>query len=163
MSGLSTSSEPSESSEYMLLERDQYELRPVDISMTAQNNIWIDPNVLKLKHRIGRGPYGDVWIATQHQRTNDYDHYHEVAVKMLYPIKDDQIPTCLAKFEELYTKCQGIDTVCHLEGVTIQNGRVSHSFLDSNLHMEVFGTSVVLGSYHEITSNMFYDYRFALS
>ncbi|KAG6525926.1 E3 ubiquitin-protein ligase KEG-like isoform X1 [Zingiber officinale] len=124
MSGLAASSEPSESSEYILLERDQYELRPVDISMTAQNNIWIDPSVIKLKHRIGRGPYGDVWIATQHQHSNDYDHYHEVAVKMLYPIKDDQIPICLAKFEELYTKCRGMDTVCHLEGVTIQNGRV---------------------------------------
>lgn len=128
MAGQAVSSQSSESFEYMLLEGDPYELRPVDISTKTQNIIWIDPNVIKLKYRIGRGPYGDLWIATQHQRTNDYDHYHEVAVKMLYPIKDDQIPICLAKFEELFTKCQASDTVCLLEGVTIQSGRVSQIF-----------------------------------
>lgn len=128
MAGQAASSQSSEPFEYMLLEGDPYELRPVDISTKTQNGIWIDPNVIKLKYRTGRGPYGDLWIATQHQRTNDYDHYHEVAVKMLYPIKDDQIPICLAKFEELFAKCQTSDTVCLLEGVTIQSGRVSQRF-----------------------------------
>ncbi|WOL13543.1 hypothetical protein Cni_G22313 [Canna indica] len=123
MAGQVASSRSSESFEYMLLEGDPCELRPV-LSTTTEHSPWIDPNVLKLKHRIGRGPFGDVWIATQHRRTDDYDHYHEVAVKMLYPIKDDQIKTCLAKFETMFSKCKGIENVCFLDGVSLQIGRV---------------------------------------
>ncbi|CAL9075433.1 unnamed protein product [Musa textilis] len=123
MAGQVAASQPTESFEYMLLEGDPYHLRPV-VSTTTQNIPWIEPNVLKLKHRIGRGPFGDVCIATHHQSTNDYDHYHEVAIKMLYPIKDDQIQTCLSKFDEVFSKCQGLDNVCLLDGVSLQNGRV---------------------------------------
>ncbi|MCI72760.1 E3 ubiquitin-protein ligase KEG-like, partial [Trifolium medium] len=32
-------------------------------------NPWIEPEPLKLLHRIGRGPFGDVWLATLHQST----------------------------------------------------------------------------------------------
>ncbi|CAL9148989.1 unnamed protein product [Musa hybrid cultivar] len=112
----------SESFEYMLLEGDPYHLRAV--VSTSLSRPWLDSNMLKLKHRIGRGSFGDVWIATHHQHTDDYEHYHEVAVKMLYPIKDDQIQTCLAKFDKIFSKCQGLENVCFLHGVSLQNGRV---------------------------------------
>ncbi|CAI9771497.1 unnamed protein product [Fraxinus pennsylvanica] len=38
------------------------------------------------RHRIGRGPFGDVWLATHHSNTEHYKEYHEVAIKMLHPI-----------------------------------------------------------------------------
>lgn len=112
-----------ESFEYMLLEKDPDHYRTV-FSGPSQISPWIDPSMLNLKHRIGRGPFGDVWIATHHQRTEDYDRYHEVAVKMLHPVKDDQLQLFSARFDEIFGKCQGLGDVCSLHGVSTQNGRI---------------------------------------
>lgn len=109
--------------EYMLLEKDPDHYRTV-FSGPSQISPWIDPAVLNLKHRIGRGPFGDVWIATHHQRTEDYDRYHEVAVKMLHPVRDDQLQVFSARFDEIFGKCQGLGGVCLLHGVSTQNGRI---------------------------------------
>ncbi|KAM3215019.1 hypothetical protein ACQJBY_067148 [Aegilops geniculata] len=112
-----------ESFEYMLLEKDPDHYRTV-FSGPSQISPWIDPAVLNLKHRIGRGPFGDVWIATHHQRTEDYDRYHEVAVKMLHPVRDDQLQVFSARFDEVFGKCQGLGNVCFLHGISTQNGRL---------------------------------------
>ncbi|KAM3297964.1 hypothetical protein ACQJBY_039762 [Aegilops geniculata] len=112
-----------ESFEYMLLEKDPDHYRTV-FSGPSQISPWIDPVVLNLKHRIGRGPFGDVWIATHHQRTEDYDRYHEVAVKMLHPVRDDQLQVFSARFDEVFGKCQGLGNVCFLHGISTQNGRL---------------------------------------
>ncbi|KAG9456730.1 hypothetical protein H6P81_001238 [Aristolochia fimbriata] len=85
---------------------------------------WIDPAVLKLSHRIGRGPFGDVWMATHHQSTADYDEHHEVAVKMLHPLKEDQMQTFLEKFEDVFFKCRDLRGVCFLHGISILNGKI---------------------------------------
>lgn len=112
-----------ESFEYMLLEKDPDHYQTV-FSGPSQISPWIDPAVLNLKHRIGRGPFGDVWIATHHQRTEDYDRYHEVAVKMLHPVRDDQLQVFSARFDEVFGKCQGLGNVCFLHGISTQNGRL---------------------------------------
>ncbi|XP_077215084.1 protein kinase superfamily protein [Tasmannia lanceolata] len=123
MTGQLGASPSTDSFEYELFEGDPDHLKTV-VSTPSRANLWIDPGVLKLMHRIGRGPFGDVWIATHHQSTEDYDEYHEIAVKMLYPIKEDQVQTFLAKFEDLFSKCQGLQGVCFLHGISIKNGKI---------------------------------------
>ncbi|CAN6220672.1 unnamed protein product [Urochloa humidicola] len=123
MAGQSSDSQPTDAFEYMLLEKDPDLYRMVFFG-PSQISPWIDPNVLNLKHRIGRGPFGDVWIATHHQRTEDYDRYHEIAVMMLHPIKEDQLQLFSARFDEIFSKCQGLSNVCFLHGISTQNGRI---------------------------------------
>ena len=127
MAGKASVSGSTDAFEYMLFEGDPDHLKSV-ICNPNQITPWIDSSALKLAHRIGRGPFGDVWLATHHRRTENYDHYHEVAVKMLYPVKEDEMPAFLAKFDEIFSKCQGLENVCFLHGVSIHNGRVSYCF-----------------------------------
>lgn len=122
MAGKVSESGSADEFEFMLFEGDPDHLQSV-ICNPNQTTPWIDPNVLKLSHRIGRGPFGDVWLATHHHCTEDYARYHEVAVKMIYPLKDDQLQTFLAKFNEIFSKCQGVESICFLHGVSIHNGR----------------------------------------
>ncbi|XP_027330694.1 MAP3K epsilon protein kinase 2-like isoform X1 [Abrus precatorius] len=110
--------------EYEILDSDADILRTVRPS-SSRANPWIEPERLKLRHRIGRGPFGDVWLATHHQSTEDYDEYHEVAAKMLHPIREDHMNIVLEKFSELYFKCQGVASVSWLHGISILNGRIS--------------------------------------
>lgn len=124
MAGRVASSQATDAFEYMLLEGDPDHLSTV-FSTPNRISPWIDPTMLKLKHRIGRGPFGDVWIATHHHLTEDESRFYEVAVKMLYPIKDDQLQVFSARFDEIFCKCQGVESVCFLHGISIQNGRVS--------------------------------------
>ncbi|TKY58131.1 E3 ubiquitin-protein ligase KEG [Spatholobus suberectus] len=109
--------------EYEILDSDANVLRTIRAS-SNRTNPWIEPERLKLRHRIGRGPFGDVWLATHHLSTEDYDEYHEVAAKMLHPIKEDHIKMILEKFNELYFKCQGVANVPWLHGISILNGRI---------------------------------------
>ncbi|KAG2319521.1 hypothetical protein Bca52824_012734 [Brassica carinata] len=81
---------------------------------------WIDSTTLELRHRIGRGPFGDVWLATHHQSTKDY----EVAIKMLHPINKDQMRAVVDKFKDLVSKSQGMENVCLLQGVSSLGGRI---------------------------------------
>lgn len=123
MAGQVPVSESSDSFEYMLFEGDPDHLKPVKLKPN-QISAWINPDMLKLGHRIGRGPFGDVWLAAHHHCSEDYDRYHEVAVKMLYLIKDDNIQVLIGKFEKIFSKCQGLENVCLLHGISILNGRV---------------------------------------
>ncbi|CAF2241574.1 unnamed protein product [Brassica napus] len=86
----------------------------------AGTSPWIDSATLELRHRIGRGPFGDVWLATHHQSTKDY----EVAIKMLHPINKDQMRVVVDKFKDLVSKSQGMENVCLLRGVSIISGRI---------------------------------------
>ncbi|KAK9281305.1 hypothetical protein L1049_004203 [Liquidambar formosana] len=114
---------PVASFEYELFEGDPEHLRTV-VATPTQINPWIDPESLKLKHRIGRGPFGDVWLATHHQSGDDFDEYHEVAVKMLHSIKEDHMQTLLAKIEQLFLKCRGLQGVHWLHGISVLNGKI---------------------------------------
>ncbi|XP_020230328.1 uncharacterized protein LOC109811099 [Cajanus cajan] len=109
--------------EYEILDSDAEILRTVKASSNSANP-WIEPERLKIRHRIGRGPFGDVWLATHHQSTEDYDEYHEVAAKMLHPLREDHVKIVLEKFNELYLKCQGVASVSWLHGISILNGRI---------------------------------------
>lgn len=120
--------QPSASFEYEILDRDSDGLRTVGAS-SEQTSPWIEPVKLKLRHRIGRGPFGDVWLATHHQSTEDYDEYHEVAIKMFHPIKEDNMRTVLDKLKDIFHKCQGVGGVCWLYGTSIINGKVSRFFV----------------------------------
>jgi hypothetical protein len=121
--------QPGASFEYELLEDDPEHLITVVVASSSQRSPWIEPSKLKLRHRIGRGPFGDVWLATHHQSTEDYDEFHEVAVKMLQPIKEEHTRALLDKFEDLFSKCQGVGGVCWLHGVSIISGKVECLYL----------------------------------
>lgn len=109
--------------EYELLEGDPDHLRTV-VATPTKVTAWIDPGALKLRHRIGRGPFGDVWLATHHQTAEDFQEYHEVAVKMLHPVKEEHLKILIEKFELVYSKIRGSHGVCWLHGVSIINGKV---------------------------------------
>nr|XP_043635117.1 uncharacterized protein LOC122606218 [Erigeron canadensis]XP_043635124.1 uncharacterized protein LOC122606218 [Erigeron canadensis] len=85
---------------------------------------WINPASIKLRHRIGRGPFGDVWLATRHQVAEDYEEYHEVAVKMLHHIKEDNIKAVLDKLNVLFSKSRRLQGACRLHGVSVINGKI---------------------------------------
>lgn len=108
--------------EYEFFEGPDY-LRTV-VASPHQINPWIDPAMLKLRHRIGRGPFGDVWLATHHQSIEDYDEYHEVAIKMLHPIKDEHKKAVLDKLNKLFFKCKGLEGVCWLHGISVIMGKI---------------------------------------
>ncbi|XP_043724902.1 uncharacterized protein LOC122671629 [Telopea speciosissima] len=110
--------------EYELFEGDPDHLRTV-VATPNQISPWIDPAALKLKHRFGRGPFGDIWLATHHQLTNGSERFHEVVVKMLHPIHEDHMHTFLDKFEDLFARCQGLQGVCWLHGISVINGKIS--------------------------------------
>lgn len=120
--------QPAESFEYELFEGDPDHLRTV-VASSKQTGPWIEPAKLKLRQRVGRGPFGDVWLATHHQSTKDYDEFHEVAIKLLPLIKEDHVKAVLDKFETLFLKCQGAGGVCWLQGISIISGKVSHVFI----------------------------------
>ncbi|CAM6128845.1 unnamed protein product [Calypogeia fissa] len=87
---------------------------------------WIEPDHLNLKHRIGRGLFGDVWLATIHNNTVEFDEYHEVAVKMLPLISDDNLRTVVGKFETLYQAFQAarnLERVSWPRGMSAKNGK----------------------------------------
>ncbi|GMQ03058.1 hypothetical protein CsSME_00049012 [Camellia sinensis var. sinensis] len=109
--------------DFELIEGDVGQIRTVEASPN-QISPWIDPATIKLRHRIGRGPFGDLWLATHHQATEDYDEYHEVAIKMLHPIKEDNVKVVLDKFNDLFSKCQGLKGVCWLHGISIISGKI---------------------------------------
>ncbi|OIV96479.1 hypothetical protein TanjilG_07871 [Lupinus angustifolius] len=109
--------------DYVLLDGDVEHPKTVKAS-SSNTDPWIKPEMLKLRHRIGRGAFGDVWLATHHQSTEDYDEYHEVAVKMLPLLREDQMKTVLEKCHELYFQLQGVARACGLHGISIINGRI---------------------------------------
>lgn len=110
-------------SEYEFLEVEDDKIRTM-IAASNQRVPWIEPSNLKLRHRIGRGPFGDVWLATRYRSTEDCDQSYEVAIKMLHPIKQDDTRTLLDKFDYLYSKCQGLKYISSLQGISVISGKV---------------------------------------
>lgn len=113
---------PSTSFDFEIVDNDYDQLTTIDAS--TNHNPWINPASIKLRHRLGRGPFGDVWLATRHQVTEDYEEYHEVAVKMLHHIKEDNIKAVLDKLNILLSKTQGLQGACLLHGVSVINGKI---------------------------------------
>lgn len=99
------------------------EYEDLGATVASSNYLWVDPNILKLSHRIGRGPFGDVWLATIHSSTKDFDEFHEVAVKML-PDSREHMHSLLQRFQSTYQQVETVRGVCWPQGVTIKNGRV---------------------------------------
>lgn len=112
--------------DYELYEGDPDQLRTVDATPALPSS-YIDPASLKLKYRIGHGLFGDVWVATHHQSGTDYDQYHEVAVKMLHPIKEGHENKFIHRFEGLWrtSKSKNLQGVCWLHGISIISGKVN--------------------------------------
>uniref|UniRef100_A0A0D6QSU1 Protein kinase domain-containing protein n=1 Tax=Araucaria cunninghamii TaxID=56994 RepID=A0A0D6QSU1_ARACU len=123
MSSRTDTTFPSKDSfEYELLEGDAVNVKTVG-GAPIQTNPWIDPGALQLTHRIGRGPFGVVWIATLHFAEDD-DEPREVAVKMLNFISKEQTELFMAKFENIFYKCQGTQHVCRPYGISVKNGKI---------------------------------------
>lgn len=99
------------------------------VAMSNETNAWINPSALKLRHRLGRGPFGEAWLATHHLSTEDYDEYREVVVKILHPVKEDHTRVLLEKLNDLFLKCQGVEGICWLQGISVINGKVSDFYL----------------------------------
>lgn len=95
------------------------------VATSNDTNAWIKPSALKLRHRIGRGPFGEVWLATHYLSTEDCDEYHEVAVKILHPVKEDRMRVLLERLNDLFLKCQGVEGICWLQGISVINGKIS--------------------------------------
>ena len=53
-----------------------------------------------------------------------YDLSHEFDVKMLHPVRDDQLQVFSARFNEVFRKCQCPGNICFLHGISTHNGRV---------------------------------------
>lgn len=94
------------------------------VATSNQKTPWIDPGMVKLRHRIGRGAFGETWLATYHRSTEAYEEYYEVAVKMLHPVKEDCMKVLLDKLDDLFTKCEGIEGVCLLQGISVISGKI---------------------------------------
>ncbi|KAK3043746.1 hypothetical protein RJ639_001942 [Escallonia herrerae] len=123
MAGQVVNNQPTASFDFELVEEDPDHFRTIVVSPN-QSGPWIDPTAIKLRHRLGRGPFGDVWLATHHQSAEDYEQYHEVALKMLHPIRDDNVKAVLNKWCNLFSKCQGLEGVCSLHGISIIGGKM---------------------------------------
>ena len=109
--------------EYEFVDRDSDSVRTV-VATPNPDGPWIDPASLKLKHRIGRGTFGDVRLATLHQSSAEFDEYHELALKVLHPLEKDHTLRFMDKFQELFFRCRGFQNVCWLHGITIIDGKV---------------------------------------
>lgn len=107
--------------EYELFAGDPDHLETV-VSSSSKKTPWIAPAMVILRHRIGRGAFGDTWLATLHRSTETYEDFHEVAVKMLHPVREDHMKVLLDKLDDFFTKCQGIGG---LQGISVINGKVS--------------------------------------
>lgn len=123
MAGKVVANRPSTSFDFEIVDKDYDPLTLIDTSANLINP-WINPASIKLRHRIGRGPFGDVWLATRHQFTEDYEEYHEVAVKMLHHIREENIKAVLDKLNVLFSKSQGLQGACCLHGVSVINGKI---------------------------------------
>ena len=119
--------------EYILFEGNADEMRTVTVP-SYETNPWVDPPSLKLRHRIGRGPFGDVWLATHHQSTEDYDKYHEVAVKMLSSVKEGDMKVIFNKLNSVFEKGRGMNSVCQVLGFSEIDGKVKINFQDTHLY-----------------------------
>lgn len=115
--------------EYMLFDGDPDDLRTV-VATPTQMSPWIEAAELKLKHRIGRGTFGDVWLATHHQFADDFEEYHEVAVKVLHPLKEDLTQMFVDRFERIFLRSREMQGVGWLHGVSIMNGQVIFSLVN---------------------------------
>lgn len=109
--------------EFVIFEGDAENMRTVVVTPN-ETSPWIDPSSLRLRHRIGRGPFGDVWLATHHRSAEDYDEYHEVAIKMLNLVKEDSMKAILDKFANFFPKYRTVEGVCWLHGISVINGKV---------------------------------------
>eukprot|EP00245_Coleochaete_scutata_P002620 TRINITY_DN13533_c0_g1_i1.p1 TRINITY_DN13533_c0_g1~~TRINITY_DN13533_c0_g1_i1.p1 ORF type:complete len:670 (-),score=126.43 TRINITY_DN13533_c0_g1_i1:578-2587(-) len=123
--------------------------------LPAQEGPLVDPQDVKLTHRIGKGPLGEVWLATLHNATEDFDEFHEVAVKLLPDgvIKDDE--TIVSKFKELFAKVHDLDNICAPQGICRKNGQIC-------IVMKLYEKSVgdVMGKQPEkkLTMEQFFKY-----
>lgn len=117
--------------EFELIEGD-FDQQTTVVASTDWITPWIDPAKLKLRHRIGRGIFGDVWLATHNQSTDkNHEVFREVAVKILHPIKEDSVGSVLNMLSDLFSKCEGLETVCNLQGVSIIGGKVREFLLSA--------------------------------
>ncbi|MCO5603071.1 hypothetical protein L7F22_057215 [Adiantum nelumboides] len=89
-----------------------------------QPNSWIKPDDLNLKHRIGRGPFGDVWLATLHSSNQDFDEFHEVAAKMLSFTSAHQVGDLLPKLNYIFQRCHNLSRVSSPRGISEKNGKI---------------------------------------
>ncbi|KAI3838358.1 hypothetical protein MKX03_023635 [Papaver bracteatum] len=92
------SNSASDAFEFEMFEGDPENLKTV--VATAPNQItWIDFSAL-------------IGLATHHRSTEDYDEHHEVAAKMLHPIKEDHMQAVVDRFQNLIPTYQGIQNIC---------------------------------------------------
>ncbi|KAL0313969.1 UNVERIFIED_CONTAM: hypothetical protein Sangu_2241300 [Sesamum angustifolium] len=80
MAGQVVANQPASSFDFVFVEGDSVQSGSV-VASSNQINPWIDPATIKLRHRMGREPFGDVWLATHHCTSEDYEEYNGPACK----------------------------------------------------------------------------------
>ncbi|XP_051137411.1 uncharacterized protein LOC127255741 [Andrographis paniculata] len=114
---------PSSLFEFVIIDGEVME-NSTSAASSKQPTPWIDPAAIRLRHRIGRGPFGDVWLATHRRASEDYEECHEVAVKVLNPVKEDSVRDAINRLDTVLSKCQGLETVCWIYGLSIISKRI---------------------------------------
>eukprot|EP00250_Pteridium_aquilinum_P006004 c16002_g1_i1 orf=267-2261(+) len=91
---------------------------------SPQSSFWIKPEDLTLKHRIGRGPFGDVWLATLHSFNEEFDEFHEVAAKTLSFVTEEQVTDLRPKLYYIFQRCQNLNRVSWPRGISEKNDKM---------------------------------------
>ncbi|EFJ25729.1 hypothetical protein SELMODRAFT_52199, partial [Selaginella moellendorffii] len=89
-------------------------------SSACDPSSWINPGDVRHLYRIGRGQFGDVFLASARFQSQE----RQVAVKMLPLVGSEMIETVLRRFDAALFACQGLKGVSVPLGVSMKNGKV---------------------------------------
>lgn len=110
--------------DYEICDNDSVSATQMAIVESPALNFWIKPEDVNLKHRIGRGPFGDVWLATLHSFNEEFDEFHEVAAKTLSFVTEEQVTDLQPKLYYIFQRCQNLSRVNWPRGITKKNDKM---------------------------------------
>lgn len=110
--------------DYEICDNDPPSAARMAVVESPQSSFWIKPEDVNLKHRIGRGPFGDVWLATLHSFNEEFDEFHEVAAKTLSFVTEEQVTDLQPKLYYIFQRCQNLSRVNWPRGISKKNDKV---------------------------------------
>lgn len=110
--------------DYEICDNDPPSAARMAVVESPQSSFWIKPEDVNLKHRIGRGPFGDVWLATLHSFNEEFDEFHEVAAKTLSFVTEEQVTDLQPKLYYIFQRCQNLSRVNWPRGISKKNDKI---------------------------------------